>query len=43
MRADSRIKISDLYLKVKNIKKILIWSPTDEVISHASSLKLGIL
>jgi hypothetical protein len=43
MRSDSNIKISDYYLRIKGCKKIMIWSPVDEVISHGSSLKLGVL
>lgn len=43
MKEDAEIRISESYLKIKNCKKILIWSPVDEVISHGSSLKLGIL
>ncbi len=43
MRADANVNISEVYLKIKNCKKILIWSSVDEVISNGSSLKLGIL
>jgi hypothetical protein len=43
MRDDSNINISEIYLKIKNCNKILIWSAVDEIISNGSSLKLGIL
>lgn len=43
MKADSNINISELYLKIKDRRKILIWSPVDEVISNGTSLKLEVL
>jgi hypothetical protein len=43
MKSDSNVKISEVFLRIRNCRKILIWSAVDEVISNGSSLKLGIL
>ncbi len=43
MKSDSNVNISEVFLKIGNCRKILIWSAVDEVISNGSSLKLGIL
>ena len=43
LRTDSNVNISDVYLRIINCRKILIWSSVDEVVSNGSSLKLGVL